>query len=125
MLQGVALLLYVPFDGLVSLYIISGLFGLFQGGIVPSYALIVRQYFPPEEAGTRVGTVMTATMIGMAFGGWISGVVFDLTGSYQAAFLNGIGWNALNVMIVLFLIWRRRQRTGGRATAGRLAASPA
>ncbi|MEZ5856974.1 MAG: MFS transporter [Hyphomicrobiaceae bacterium] len=110
-LQGIALLLYVPFDGLVSLYIISALFGLFQGGIVPSYALIVRQYFPPEQAGARVGMVLTATLVGMALGGWISGLIFDLTGSYRAAFLNGIAWNALNVMIVLTLIVRGRRRS--------------
>ena len=116
-LQGVALLLYLPFDGLMSLYIVSGLFGLFQGGIVPSYTLIVRQYFPPAEAGARVGMVLTATLVGMAFGGWLSGMIFDLTGSYQMAFLNGIAWNLLNVMIVLFIIWRGR--IGSRATAHR------
>jgi MFS family permease len=110
-LQGVALVLYVPFDGLMSLYIVSALFGLFQGGIVPSYALIVRQYFPPQEAGARVGMVLTATLAGMAFGGWLSGVIYDLTGSYQMAFLNGIAWNGLNVAIVLFLIWRGRAIT--------------
>ncbi len=114
-LQGVALLLYVPFDGLVSLYIISALFGLFQGGIVPSYALIVRQYFPPEQAGARVGMVLTATLVGMALGGWISGLIFDLTGSYRAAFLNGIAWNALNVMIVLTLIVRGRRSARQRS----------
>jgi MFS family permease len=107
-LQGIALFLYLPFNGLMSLYVVSGLFGLFQGGIVPSYALIVRQYFPPEEAGTRVGMVLTATLVGMALGGWLSGVIFDLTGSYQLAFMNGIAWNALNVMIVLFLKWKGR-----------------
>ena len=107
-LQGLALLLFIPFDGLVSLYIVSALFGLFQGGIVPSYALIVREYFPPAEAGARVGTVLMATLFGMALGGWMSGKVFDLTGSYQAAFVNGIGWNLLNLSIVLFLLWRLR-----------------
>jgi MFS family permease len=105
-LQGVALLLFLPFDGLVSLYVISALFGLFQGGIVPSYAIIVREHFPPAEAGARVGTVLMATLFGMALGGWMSGKVFDLTGSYHAAFLNGIGWNLLNLTIVLFLLAR-------------------
>jgi len=111
MLQGVALLLFLPFDGLVSLYLISALFGLFQGGIVPSYAIIVREYFPPAEAGARVGTVLMATLFGMALGGWMSGKVFDLTGSYHAAFLNGIAWNLLNLAIALSLLWRVR---GGR-----------
>ncbi len=101
-LQGVALLLYLGFNGLTSLYIISALFGLFQGGIVPSYAIIVREYFPPGEAGTRVGVVLMATLVGMALGGWMSGVIFDVTGSYEAAFANGVLWNALNGAIVLY-----------------------
>nr|WP_145551817.1 MFS transporter [Variovorax boronicumulans] len=105
-LQGVALLLFLPFDGLVPLYVISALFGLFQGGIVPSYAIIVREYFPPQEAGARVGTVIMATLFGMALGGWMSGKVFDLTGSYHAAFLNGIAFNLLNLSITATLLWR-------------------
>jgi MFS family permease len=105
-LQGTALLLFLPFDGLVSLYVISALFGLFQGGIVPSYAIIVREHFPPQEAGARVGTVLMCTLLGMALGGWMSGKVFDLTGSYQAAFVNGIAWNLLNGAIAGWLLWR-------------------
>ncbi len=105
-LQGVALLLFLPFDGLVPLYVVSGLFGLFQGGIVPSYALIVREYFTPAQAGVRVGTVLMATLLGMALGGWLSGAIFDWTGSYRAAFLNGLGWNLLNIGIVAFLLYR-------------------
>jgi len=112
-LQGLALLLFIPFDGLLSLFAISALFGLFQGGIVPSYAIIVREYFPPAEAGARVGTVLMATLFGMALGGWMSGKVFDLTGSYHAAFLNGIGWNLLNLTIALFLLSRVRRRPAG------------
>ncbi len=105
-LQGVALFLYLWFDGLISLYVISALFGLFQGGIVPMYAIIVREYFSPAETGIRVGIVLMATLIGMAIGGWMSGVIFDLTGSYRAAFLNGLAWNMLNGGIVLWLLLR-------------------
>jgi predicted MFS family arabinose efflux permease len=110
-LQGVALLLFLPFDGLVPLYLISALFGLFQGGIVPAYAIIVREHFDPQEAGARVGAVIMATLVGMALGGWLSGWVFDLTGSYRAAFINGIGWNLLNLTVVFWLYrrWRRAQ----------------
>jgi MFS family permease len=110
-LQGVALLLFLPFDGLVSLYVISALFGLFQGGIVPSYAIIIREYFPAKEAGGRVGTVLMFTLFGMALGGWMSGKVFDVTGSYHAAFINGIAWNLLNVTIAVTLL---RRVTGNR-----------
>ncbi|MGE5170606.1 MAG: MFS transporter [Rudaea sp.] len=105
-LQGVALLLFLPFDGLVSLYVISALFGLFQGGIVPSYAIIVREYFPRREAGARVATVITATLFGMALGGWMSGAIYDLTGSYRAAFVNGLLWNLVNVSITTWLLRR-------------------
>jgi len=108
-LQGVALLLFLPFDGLASLYVISALFGLFQGGIVPSYAIIVREHFPPREAGTRTGTVLMFTLLGMALGGWMSGKVFDLTGSYDAAFVNGIAWNLLNLAIATALLFRARR----------------
>jgi MFS family permease len=108
-LQGSALFMYLWFDGLVSLYVISALFGLFQGGIVPMYAVIVREYFSPKQAGTRVGLVLMATLLGMALGGWMSGAIFDLTGSYQAAFLNGIGWNLVNVMIIGWLMVRSRR----------------
>lgn len=119
-LQMLALLLFLPFDGLVSLYIIAALFGLFQGGIVPSYAIIVREHFSPKEAGARTGTVIMATMLGMALGGWMSGKVYDLTGSYQAAFLNGIGWNLLNLLIVIMLL--RRTLRPGAAEMGALKA---
>ena len=98
----------------MSLYLVSGMFGLFQGGIVPAYALIVREHFSPKEAGARVGTVLMATLFGMALGGWMSGAIFDLTGSYRAAFLNGIGWNLLNVSIVLFLLYRVRSMSSSR-----------
>ena len=108
-LQGLALLLFLPFDGLVSLYVISALFGLFQGGIVPSYAIIVREHFSPAQAGERIGAVITATLLGMALGGWLSGAIFDLTGSYDAAFINGIAWNLLNVSVVLWLLGRARR----------------
>ena len=118
-LQGTALLLFLPFDSLVSLYVVSALFGLFQGGLVPSYAIIVREHFPPAEAGARVGTVIMCTLFGMALGGWMSGKVFDLTGSYHAAFINGVIWNALNLSVVAFLLWRLR----GAGSTKRLAAS--
>lgn len=114
-LQGVALFLYLFFNGLSSLYVISILFGLFQGGIVPMYAVIVREYFPPQEAGVRVGIVIFSTIIGMALGGWVSGAIFDYTGSYHAAFAHGLMWNLLNVAIAAWLLLSSRQKRGRKA----------
>jgi MFS family permease len=108
--QMAALLLYVGFNSLASLYLISVLFGLFQGGIVPSYAIIIRAVFPANETGTRFGVVLMATILGMAAGGWMSGAIFDWTGSYRAAFANGVAWNVLNAAIALWLLWRGRMR---------------
>lgn len=114
-LQGLSLLLYVPFNGLTSLYVVSLVFGLSQGGIVPSYAVIVREYMPAAEAGRRVGIVIMATILGMAIGGWMSGWIYDLTGSYAAAFLNGIAWNCVTISVALFLLWTDRRAAYVRA----------
>ena len=115
-LQCIGLLLYLPAGGIVSLYMVSLVFGLAQGGIVPSYALIVREYMPAREAGSRVGFVMMATILGMALGGWMSGVIYDLSGSYQLAFINGIVWNGLNIALMIWLVSRSRPASGRRAT---------
>ena len=109
-LQCIALFLYLPFDGLVPLYVISLVFGLSQGGIVPAYALIVREYMPAREAGARVGFVLMATILGMALGGWMSGWIYDVSGSYQLAFWNGIAWNFLNIGIMLLILMRGRRK---------------
>ncbi|MDM8168532.1 MFS transporter [Roseovarius sp.] len=109
-LQCLALFLYLPTGGLTSLYVVSAVFGLSQGGIVPSYALVVREYMPSVEAGRRVGFVIMATIMGMALGGWMSGWIYDVTGSYQMAFVNGIVWNFLNMGIMVLILLRTRPR---------------
>jgi len=103
-------MLYLFFNGLTSLYIVSALFGLFQGGLIPSYALIVRETMPAREAATRVGIIIMVSVLGMSFGGWVSGLIFDITGSYRTAFLHGLAWNALNMGIAVMLLMRGRRR---------------
>lgn len=110
LMQGAALFLYLFFDGLTSLYVVTGIFGLFQGGIVPMYAVIIREYLPAKEAGVRIGIVMSATILGMAFGGYVSGLIFDLSASYRLAFLNGLAWNLMNLAVVCWLMLRSRPR---------------
>jgi MFS family permease len=116
-LQCVALAMFVPFDGLVSLYLLSLLFGLFQGGLVPSYALAVRELYPPQQVGSRVAIVITCTMLGMALGGWLSGVLFDLTGGYRAAFVNGVAWNLVTIAVAVVLVRRAPRRDPHRRVA--------
>jgi len=107
-MQCAALFFFLPFDGLMSLYAVSILFGLSQGGIVPSYAIVVREYMPAQEAGSRIGIIVASTIFGMALGGWMSGEIYDYTGSYTLAFINGIAWNLMNMAIVLSVLWRTR-----------------
>ena len=109
-MQAIALALYLPFDGLVSLYVISAVFGLAQGGLVPSYAVIIRELFPAQEAGLRVSLAISTTLAGMALGGWLAGAIYDWTGSYTAALVNGIGWNIVNMAIAASLLERKRWR---------------
>ena len=122
MLQLASLSLFLFFDSLTSLYVISGLFGLFQGGIVPSYAIILREYLPARGVGAKVGLVLAATIVGMALGGWMTGEIFDRTGSYRLAFANGIAWNLMNGAIAATLLWRARSRLGGMGTQSAAAA---
>jgi MFS family permease len=123
--QAAALAMYLIFNGFTSLFIVSALFGLFQGGIVSSYAIIVRETMPAREAATRVSTVIMVSLLGMSFGGWAAGAIFDVTRSYQVAFLNGLAWNALNIVIVLLLLLRARRRGvgnfAGQGSVGRIA----
>ena len=102
-LQAFTLFLFIPFSDLNSLYIVSILFGLSQGGIVPSYALIIRKFLPVNQAAERTGMVIFTTVIGMALGGWSSGKIFDLTNSYALGFLNSVLWNLTNIAIILFI----------------------
>jgi len=114
-LQCLALVFFLPFDGLMSLYVLSFMFGLAQGGIIPCYAIIIREYLPAAEAGRRIGLVIMATILGMAFGGWLSGWIFDVTGSYRSAFINGIAWNILNIGIFVLILWRTQRALLARA----------
>lgn len=116
-LQMLALVLYLPTTALPSLFLVSLIFGLSQGGIVPAYAVIVREYLPAREAGAKVGLVIMATIVGMALGGWMSGWIFDLTGSYTWAFLNGIAFNVVNIGIIFAILLRAAPRSPGAAQA--------
>ena len=105
-LQCLALVCFLGANSLISVYAVSMMFGLFQGGIVPSYALVVREFFTEVQAASRLGVIILATVFGMAFGGWISGVIYDYAGSYQIAFAHGAGWNLVNMAIILMLLVR-------------------
>jgi MFS family permease len=113
-MQAIALALYLPFDGFISLYVVTATFGLAQGGLVPSYAVILRELFPAKEAGLRVSVAISTTLAGMALGGWLAGAMYDWTGSYAAALVNGIAWNIANMAIIFWLLQQMRSRARER-----------
>jgi MFS family permease len=106
--QALALSMFLVVDGLVGLYLLSAAFGLAFGGIIPSYALAVRQLFPTAEAGWRIATVILFGLWGMALGGWLGGWIYDQAASYAPAFLAGVAANLVNLCLVGFLVFRRR-----------------
>ena len=116
-LQCLSLFLFLPFDGLISLYVVSLIFGLSQGGIVPSYTMIIREYLPASQAGSKAGLVLKMTILGMAFGGWISGLIFDITQSYKVALWNGVLFNLINLAIIIFIFLRTRNISSSRIMA--------
>ena len=111
-LQAISLSMFLPFDSQLSLYIVAIFFGLSQGGIVPIYAVIISKFLPANEVAERVGLIIFATIIGMSLGGWLSGEIYDYTSSYSLAFLNGIFWNIINliIMIYLFFIYQKAKK---------------
>lgn len=112
--QALILTLFVFTDSLPGLYLVSVLFGLGYGGIIPAYTVIVRELFPFAEIGWRIGVVYLFATVGMAAGGILGGMVFDLSGGYAIAFVIGILFNLGNLALVVPLARRDRRR---RATA--------
>lgn len=109
-MQCLALSLYTFIDSLTGLYLVSGLFGLVFGGIVPSYALATRQLFPASQAAARIGVIFMAGYIGMAGGGFAGGVIFDLTLDYKMAFMTGVVFNVINLICLSLLLLSRGKR---------------
>ncbi len=116
-LQAAVLAAFLFADTLTALYVLSIAFGLSQGGIVPSYAIIIRAYFPAGQAGWRIGAALFATTVGMALGGWMAGALFDLTGSYTTSFVNAIAFNIANMAIAATLLRRARTHPAPVAAA--------
>jgi len=98
--QALVLSLFLATQDLTHLYLVSAAFGLGFGGIIPSYVLAVREICPAREAGRRISTLLFFSLTGMALGGWLAGVIFDLTLDYRISFAAGIGFNAVAILLI-------------------------
>jgi MFS family permease len=108
-------------DSVSVLYIVGFCFGLGYGGIFPVYAVIIREYMPPQEAGRRTGVVFLFGACAMGFGSWMGGALFDATGSYTIPFMIGVAANCINLVIVGTLL--TKAKPGG--TIERVSPAPA
>lgn len=105
-LQLIGLSMFAFVQDLFGLYALSIFYGIGYGGIVPMYAIIVRELFPEQEAGWRIGIVFLFGTLGMAIGGYMGGLIFDMTASYIPAFLTGVGFNVANLLLISLLVFR-------------------
>jgi MFS family permease len=94
----------------IALFAIASAFGLGFSGIIPAYSVAIRDLYPSKEASWRIPTVLMTSMLGMAFGSWFGGVLFDRFLSYQPAFAAGVLFNLANLALILFLVSRMAPR---------------
>ncbi|MEA2813596.1 MAG: hypothetical protein QOE02_4703 [Rhodospirillaceae bacterium] len=93
-----------------ALFVVSAAFGLGFSGLLPAYVIAIREYYPVKEANWRVPTIYFAGFLGMAAGGWGAGALYDHFGYYLPAFAVGIGFNIVNLVILLTLVFRQRDK---------------
>ena len=98
----------------VGLFTVSALFGLGFSGIIPAYALTARELFPAREAGWRIPLLLFCSGAGMASGSWFAGLLYDHFGYYAPAFAAGLMFNAVNLLLIGTLVWRRSSPGGLR-----------
>ena len=112
--QTIMLTIFTITHSLWALYVVAALFGLGYGGLFPVYTVAIRDHLPIGEIGRRTGVVFFVGAVAMGIGGWLGGYLFDQTGSYTAPFLLGAGFNAANVILVIYMIYRLRDVLPGK-----------
>ena len=106
--QAATLALFLATQDEVGLFAVSAAFGVGFAGLVPAYVLAIRELFAASEAAWRVPVLVFSGLAGMASGAWMGGAIYDAMGSYAPAFAAGVGANLLNLVVVGFLVTRRR-----------------
>jgi MFS family permease len=100
-LQAVAISLYLFTGSLGSFYALALMFGFAYGGVMPLYAILVREYFGERIMGSAFGAVSVAATLGMALGPWLGGALYDALGSYAWMFVgsSAIGLGAVAIAL--------------------------
>jgi MFS family permease len=102
-LQAVAVSLYLFASNLASFYAIAAVFGFSYGGVMPLYAILLREYFPPRIMGTVFGVALMISTLGMSIGPVFGGWLFDTFGGYAWLYIGsfGIGLGAAGVALTV------------------------
>jgi len=100
-IQAVAVSLYVFTNSLGSFYALAVLFGFSYGGVMPLYAILIREYFGARIMGTTFGAVSAISTLGMALGPWAGGWFYDTLGGYFWLYMGsfGIGLGAVAIAV--------------------------
>ncbi|MGH7415231.1 MAG: MFS transporter, partial [Candidatus Rokuibacteriota bacterium] len=100
-IQAVAVSLYIFTRDLGSFYALAVVFGFAYGGVMPLYAIVVREYFGARIMGTTFGAVALVSTLGMALGPWAGGWLYDTFGSYFWLFIGSfdIGLGAVAIAL--------------------------
>ena len=100
-MQAIAVSLYVFTRSLGSFYALALLFGFSYGGVMPLYAILIREYFGARIMGTTFGAVSAISTLGMALGPWAGGWFYDTLGGYFWLYIGsfGIGLGAVAIAL--------------------------
>lgn len=97
LLQAIFAASYMFATRLETFYVVATLFGFTYGGVMPLYAVLARESFPPALMGTVIGGTATAGSLGMATGPLLGGWLFDTLGSYLWLYLAACGFGLVAV----------------------------
>jgi MFS family permease len=100
-LQAIAVSLYLFTRELGSFYALALMFGFSYGGVMPLYAVLIREYFGQRVMGAAFGAVGSVATLGMALGPWAGGWLYDAFGSYVWLFIasSSIGLGAVAIAL--------------------------
>ena len=98
-MQAVAIASYVFVSRLGEFYALAVVFGTAYGGVMPLYAVLARDYFGPRIIGTVLGAATMLSSLGMAFGPWAGGWIYDNFNTYAWLFIGSaiVGLGAVAV----------------------------
>jgi MFS family permease len=111
-LQAVAVSLYLFTRDLAGFYGVALVFGFAYGGVMPLYAILVRESFGERIMGTAFGAVAFVSTLGMALGPWAGGWLYDTFGGYFWLFLGSFGIG-LAAVAIAFTFRAPRTRAAG------------